>query len=140
MTLAVDLGRKATKQTNLQNTKFNLPCLFITVSLFSDGPSTRTKICRQSDRCPSASIQNICGYGYLSLRNILPKSSTIWCKITGKKRTLVKSAQQKLHFLISQPKHMLWVLKRTVSMRRFFFEHPKHMLKLTGKKISTILR
>ena len=23
-------------------------------------------------------------------------------------------------FLISQPKHMLWVLKRTVSMRRFF--------------------
>ena len=22
--------------------------------------------------------------------------------------------------LISQPKHMLWVLKRTVSMRRFF--------------------
>ena len=24
------------------------------------------------------------------------------------------------YFLISQPKHMLWVLKRTVSMRRFF--------------------
>ena len=24
------------------------------------------------------------------------------------------------NFLISQPKHMLWVLKRTVSMRRFF--------------------
>ena len=23
--------------------------------------------------------------------------------------------------LISQPKHMLWVLKRTVSMRRFFW-------------------
>ena len=23
------------------------------------------------------------------------------------------------NFLISQPKHMLWVLKRTVSMRRF---------------------
>ena len=23
-------------------------------------------------------------------------------------------------FLISQPKHMLWVLKKTVSMRRFF--------------------
>ena len=33
-----------------------------------------------------------------------------------------------------QPKHMLWVLKRTSSMRRFI-EHPKHMLKLMGKKI-----
>ena len=50
-------------------------------------------------------------------------------------RMLVKSAKQKFNFVISQPKHMLWVLKRTVSMRR----HPKHMLKLMGKKISTIL-
>ena len=40
--------------------------------------------------------------------------------------------------LISQPKHILWVLKRTVSMRRVF-EHPKHILKLVGKKILTIL-
>ena len=32
----------------------------------------------------------------------------------------LKSAYQKNNFLISQPKHMLWVLKRTVSMRRFF--------------------
>ena len=24
------------------------------------------------------------------------------------------------YFFISQPKHMLWVLERTVSMRRFF--------------------
>ena len=32
---------------------------------------------------------------------------------------------------------MLWVLKRTVSMRQFFcqFEHPKQMLKLMDKKI-----
>ena len=30
-------------------------------------------------------------------------------------------------FLIYHPKHMLWVLKRTVSMRRFF-EHPKHSI------------
>ena len=44
----------------------------------------------------------------------------------------VKSVKQKFNFLISQPKHMLWVLKRTVSM--------KHMLKLMGKKIITILR
>ena len=35
-------------------------------------------------------------------------------------RTLVKSAYQKNNFLISQPKHMLWVLQRTISMRRFF--------------------
>ena len=28
--------------------------------------------------------------------------------------------EQKNNFLISQPIHMLWVLKRTVSMRRFF--------------------
>ena len=27
---------------------------------------------------------------------------------------------QKLNSLISRPKHMLWVLKRTVSLRRFF--------------------
>ena len=32
----------------------------------------------------------------------------------------IKSAYKKNNFLISQPKHMLWVLKRTVSMRRFF--------------------
>ena len=39
-------------------------------------------------------------------------------------------------FLISQAKHMLWVLKRTVLMRRFF-EHQKHnMFNLMGKKIS----
>ena len=32
-------------------------------------------------------------------------------------RPLVKSAYQKITFLISQPKFMLWVFKRTVSMR-----------------------
>ena len=36
-------------------------------------------------------------------------------------RPLVKSAYQKNNFLISQPKHMLWVLKRTVSMRRLIW-------------------
>ena len=35
-------------------------------------------------------------------------------------RPLVKSAYQKINFPISQPKQMLWVLKRTVSMRWFF--------------------
>ena len=34
---------------------------------------------------------------------------------------------------------MLWVLKRTVSMRRFF-EHPKQMFKLSDQKLLTILR
>ena len=34
-----------------------------------------------------------------------------------------KSVYQKINFLISQPKHMLWVLKRTFSMRRFFWAH-----------------
>ena len=33
---------------------------------------------------------------------------------------LVKSAYQKINFLISQPKLMLWELKRTISMRQFF--------------------
>ena len=58
-------------------------------------------------------------------------------------RTLVKLRvhNENLIFLISQTKHMLWVLKRTVSMRPFFsFEPLKHMLKLMGKKIFTILR
>ena len=39
-------------------------------------------------------------------------------------RCLIKpldgSAYSKINFLISQPKHILWVLKRTVLMRRFF--------------------
>ena len=33
---------------------------------------------------------------------------------------LVMIAYQVNNCLISQPKHMLWVLKRTVTMRRFF--------------------
>ena len=44
-----------------------------------------------------------------------------------------------INLLISQPKHMLWVLKRTVSVGGSF-EHPKHMLKLMGKEIFTMLR
>ena len=40
--------------------------------------------------------------------------------INAMSRPLVKSALQKNDFLITQPKHMLWVLKSTVSMRRFF--------------------
>ena len=44
------------------------------------------------------------------------------CGLNNYFQDLVKSAYQKNNFLflIFQPKHMLWVLKRTVSMRRFF--------------------
>ena len=49
-------------------------------------------------------------------------------------RPLVMYAYQNIYFVICQPKHMLWVLKRTVSVRK------KHMLKLIDKKIFTCLR
>ena len=35
-------------------------------------------------------------------------------------RALVMIAYQVINCLISQPNHMLWVLKRTVAMRQFF--------------------
>ena len=64
-------------------------------------------------------------------------------------RHLVKSAYQKTIFLISQPKHMLWVLKRTISYvvgtqknrlnETVLISTQKHMLKLMGKKIFIIL-
>ena len=42
------------------------------------------------------------------------------------------------YFLISQPKHMLWVLKR-LSQWDSSSGHQKHMLNIMGKKIFTIL-
>ena len=47
--------------------------------------------------------------------------------------------QLKKYFLISHPKHMLWVLKRIVTSRQFFWE-PKNMFKRMGMKIIGILR
>ena len=41
-------------------------------------------------------------------------------KYFAKPRPQDKSAYQKIIYLISQPKHMLWALKRTISMRLFF--------------------
>ena len=38
-------------------------------------------------------------------------------KVTQAPKTNVRTC---IYFFISQPKHMLWVLKRTVSMRPFF--------------------
>ena len=49
-----------------------------------------------------------------------------------------KSAYWKTIFYIFCPKHMLWVLKRTVSMRRFFWA-PKHVFKLVGNNYSFTL-
>ena len=45
---------------------------------------------------------------------------TLWQCLIETLRPLVKVCNRKKSFLISQPKHMLWVLNRTVSMRRFF--------------------
>ena len=42
-----------------------------------------------------------------------------------------KTVYLKINFLISQLKHMLWVLKRTVSMRRSFWA-PKANVKTDG--------
>ena len=41
---------------------------------------------------------------------------------------------------IFQPKHTLWVLKRTVSVRWLFSAHIVHMFKLMDKEIIVILR
>ena len=40
---------------------------------------------------------------------------------------LDKKVYLKIIFLISQTKHMLWVLKRTVSMRRIFWAPKTHV-------------
>ena len=45
---------------------------------------------------------------------------------------------KKLNFLISQPKHVVGTQKNRLNESSF--EHPKHMLKLMGKKIFTLLR
>ena len=39
-----------------------------------------------------------------------------------------KSVYWKTIFFISHPKHILWVLKRTVSMRRFFWAPKTYVL------------
>ena len=49
-----------------------------------------------------------------------------------------KSVYLKIILLISQSKHMLWVLKRKSAMRGSF-KLPKYMFKPIGKKIITIL-
>ena len=58
--------------------------------------------------------------------------------ISSMSRPLDKNSYWQVIFLISQPKHMLWVLKRTAS-RDSSFEHPKHMYELMGMELNAIL-
>ena len=51
------------------------------------------------------------------------------CKISYQQAIRVRN--EKLTFLFLSQKHMLWVLKRTVSMRRFFWA-PKTYVKIDG--------
>ena len=44
---------------------------------------------------------------------------------------MTQSAYKKKYFLISQPNHTLWVLKRIISMRQFF-RAPKTYVKIDG--------
>ena len=48
--------------------------------------------------------------------------------------TISSRTPEKNIFLILQANIMMWVLKRTVSVRRFF-EYPHHMFSLRNKKI-----
>ena len=47
------------------------------------------------------------------------------------RRIYVKKVMKLLAFIFEQPTYMLSVLKRSVSMRRFF-EHPKYVFKTNG--------
>ena len=53
-------------------------------------------------------------------------------KLCKKYWTKIESVIKKFFFFISQPKLMLWVHKWAFSMRRFYFEHPKHSLSWIG--------
>ena len=81
---------------------------------------------------------DLCWYGKQQVAgHISPKLKISRCRIFFNQdlfiRPLNKSANSDNNFLIFQPIHMLWVLKRTISM------HPKQMLSLTNKKIFLIL-
>ena len=59
------------------------------------------------------------GYLFIVCASCEGSGETVWmCRLYA--RPPDQSVYWKINFLISQPKHMLWVLKRTVSMRRFF--------------------
>ena len=63
----------------------------------------------------------------------------LFCVLMGQRqifsrlsRPLNQACNEKLSYF--QPKHMVWVCKRIVSIDRSF-QHPKQMLKLMAKKI-----
>ena len=51
----------------------------------------------------------------VSAKSVTMRAMTLCKNLSGYRELLLK-----INFLISQPKHMLWELKRTVSSRRFF--------------------
>ena len=53
--------------------------------------------------------------------------------VTNSSRPLDKNTLSSIIFLISQPQHILWVLKRTISMRWFFWA-PKNLFEVMDKK------
>ena len=66
------------------------------------------------------------------------KSCSRLLKTAPDLRPLVKCALQKNLFAISQPKHVVSTQKNCFNMSSF--EHPKHMLKMMGKKILKFVR
>ena len=57
----------------------------------------------------------------------------------GRTYHIVGNLMSELNFLISQSKHMLWILNKNPLNEMFFFEHPNQMFKLMDKKRLTIL-
>ena len=70
--------------------------------------------------------------------NYLQKVSH-WQQSDTKCMPLVKSAYQKNNFYFSTKTYVVGTQKNRLH-ETFFFEHPKHMLKIMGKEIFTILR
>ena len=106
------MGRKESNQTNKQNKKSNKS------SIKSIKPNQVSKRERKRKTLIFCFLQYLIWYALYTVSETHYRYS--FEGIQPKIRTLVKSAERKFNFLISQPKHMLWVLKRTVSMRRFF--------------------
>ena len=85
-----------------------------------------------SDYKPGYNIVQCLTAGFLSFSSLMCVQ-TLWKAKTGCNRDIVitrppdTSAYLKIIFLISESKHMLWVLKRTVLLRRFFWAPKTHV-------------
>ena len=63
---------------------------------------------------------------YVACASSEGSGETVWmCRLYARPPDNI--VDWKMIFLISQPKHTLWVLKRTVSMRRFFWAPKTHV-------------